>query len=109
MRLDKFTQKAQEAIFEAQSLAEAHNHAQIEPEHLLLALLQQADGVAPQVIQGLGRNPGQLAAQVEAELNRRPKVYGAILQALQAIRGSQRVTSQNPETTYQALQNTAAT
>jgi hypothetical protein len=51
MRLDKFTQKAQEAIFEAQSLAEAHNHAQIEPEHLLLALLQQADGVAPQVIQ----------------------------------------------------------
>jgi ATP-dependent Clp protease ATP-binding subunit ClpB len=163
MRLDKFTQKAQEAIFEAQSLAEAHNHAQIEPEHLLLALLQQADGVAPQVIQGLGRNPGQLAAQVEAELNRRPKVYGAatqvgvsqaaqralqaaqaeadamkddyvstehlllalagkegngaqrllaaagvsrdaILQALQAIRGSQRVTSQNPETTYQALQ-----
>jgi ATP-dependent Clp protease ATP-binding subunit ClpB len=163
MRLDKFTQKAQEAIFEAQALAEGYNHAQIEPEHLLLSLLQQADGVAPQVVQGLGRNPGQLASQVEAELDRRPKVYGtatqvgmsqaaqralhaaeaeasamkddyvstehlllalagkegngasrllaavgvtkdAILQALQAIRGSQRVTSQNPETTYQALQ-----
>ncbi len=163
MRPDKFTQKAQEALFEAQSLAEGYNHAQIEPEHLLLALLRQADGVAPQIVLGLGRNPGQLAAQVEAELNRRPKVYGtatqvgigqaaqralqaaqgeadamkddyvsaehlllalagkegngasrllaaagitkdAILQALQAIRGSQRVTSQNPETTYQALQ-----
>ena len=163
MRLDKFTQKAQEAIFEAQSLAESANHAQVEPEHLLLALLQQTDGVAPQIVLGLGRNPGQLVAQVEAELSRRPKVYGgaaqvgasqaaqralqaaqaeaeamkddyvstehlllalagkegqaaqrllaaagvsrdAILHALQAIRGSQRVTSQNPETTYQALQ-----
>ncbi|HNS01682.1 MAG TPA: ATP-dependent chaperone ClpB [Anaerolineae bacterium] len=163
MRLDKFTQKAQEAIFEAQSLAESYYHAQVEPEHLLLALLQQADGVAPQIVMGLGRNPQQLAGQVEAELNRRPKVYGgaaqvggsqalqralqaaqgeaeamkddyvstehlllalagkggegahkllaaagvtrdAILHALQGIRGSQRVTSQNPETTYQALQ-----
>ena len=162
MRPDKFTQKTQEALLEAQSQAEAFNHAQIEPEHLLLALLAQSDGIAPQIVQGLGRNPGQLAAQVEAELNRRPKVYGAatqigasqalqrvlqaaqaeadamkddyvstehlllalagkegsgaqrllaaagatkdaILQALQGIRGSQRVTSQNPETTYQAL------
>ncbi len=163
MRLDKLTQKAQEAIFEAQSLAESYHHAQVEPEHLLLALLQQVDGVAPQIVLGLGRNPQQLAGQVEAELNRRPKVYGgaaqvggsqgtqralqaaqgeaeamkddyvstehlllalagkggegahkllaaagvtrdAILHALQGIRGSQRVTSQNPETTYQALQ-----
>jgi ATP-dependent Clp protease ATP-binding subunit ClpB len=162
MRPDKYTQKTQEALLEAQSQAEAFNHAQIEPEHLLLALLQQADGVAPQIVQGLGRNPAQLASQIETELSRRPKVYGtatqvgasqalqrvlqaaqaeadamkddyvstehlllaladkagsgahkllaaagvsrdAILQALQAIRGSQRVTSQNPETTYQAL------
>lgn len=80
MRTDKFTQKAQEAILEAQSRAESYNHAQIEPEHLLLALLQQADGVAPQIVQGLGRNPGQLASQVEAELHRRPKVYGTATQ-----------------------------
>ena len=54
MRLDKFTQRAQEAVHEAQSQAEAFNHAQIEPEHLLLALLQQDDGVAPQIVLGLG-------------------------------------------------------
>lgn len=94
MRPDKFTQKTQEALLEAQSQAEAYNHAQIEPEHLLLALLQQADGVAPQIVQGLGRNPGQLAAQVEADLNRRPKVYGTATQigasqALQAAGGAQ--------------------
>lgn len=96
MRLDKLTQKAQEAIFEAQSLAESYYHAQVEPEHLLLALLQQADGVAPQIVLGLGRNPQQLAGQVEAELNRRPKVYGgaaqvggsqALQRALQAAQG----------------------
>ncbi len=162
MRLDRFTQRAQEAVFEAQAQAETFYHAQIEPEHLLLALLQQADGVVPQIVQGLGRSPAQLQALVEAELQRKPKVYGtatqvgisaalqrvlqnaqteaetmrdeyvstehlllalagkdgqsahkllatagiardAILQALQGIRGSQRVTSQNPETTYQAL------
>ena len=40
MRLDRFTQRAQEAVHEAQSHAEAFNHAQIEPEHLLLALLK---------------------------------------------------------------------
>ena len=63
MRLDKFTQRAQEAVHEAQSQAEAFNHAQIEPEHLLLALLQQDDGVAPQIVLGLGRNPAELAGQ----------------------------------------------
>jgi len=57
MRLDRFTQKAQEAIFEAQEQARGYNHGQIEPEHLLLALLQQVDGVVPQIVQGLGQNP----------------------------------------------------
>ena len=50
MNLDKFTQKAQEALFQAQQLARDLNHQAIEPAHLLLALLQQADGVVPAVV-----------------------------------------------------------
>ena len=57
MRLDKFTQRGQEAILAAQELAETYNHSQIEPEHLLLALLQQPDGVVPEVISQAGANP----------------------------------------------------
>ena len=80
MRLDKFTQKAQEAIFEAQEQARGYNHGQIEPEHLLLALLEQADGVVPQIVQSLGLSPQLLLEQVQAELQRKPKVYGTAMQ-----------------------------
>jgi len=80
MRLDKFTQKAQEAIFEAQEQARGYNHGQIEPEHLLLTLLQQADGVVPQIVQSLGLSPQLLLEQVQAELQRKPKVYGTAMQ-----------------------------
>jgi ATP-dependent Clp protease ATP-binding subunit ClpB len=181
MRLDRFTQRGQEAILAAQELAQTYNHSQIEPEHLLLALLQQADGVAPEIINQIaaaGRgdpfaeHPSgaavaptavALQSQVEADLARRPKAYGSnlqpgvsgqlsrviqdaqaeasamrddyvstehlllallgdnaagaakllgrlgitrdrILSSLTAIRGSQRVTSQNPEATYKALE-----
>ncbi len=163
MRLDKFTQRAQEAVQSSLELAETHNHNQIEPEHLLLALLQEEDGVASEVIQQIGANPVALRSQIQAALAARPKVYGGavqvglsqavsrvlqdaqneasgmkddyvstehvllalagrnsgeaarlleragvtrdrILSALAAIRGSQRVTSQNPEDTYKALE-----
>ena len=50
MNLDKYTQKAQEAIFQAQQLARDLNHQNIEPAHLLLALLQQEEGVVPAVV-----------------------------------------------------------
>jgi ATP-dependent Clp protease ATP-binding subunit ClpB len=162
MDLNRYTQKAQESILAAQGLAQEYHRSQIEPVHLLLALLQQSDGVVPQIAQRVGASPGLLINELEAELNRRPKAYGAtaqaglsraladvaaeaeklagqmrdeyistehlllalagsdgfagqlmnrnglnrttILQALAQIRGSQRVTSQNPETTYQALE-----
>ncbi len=58
MDLNKFTQKAQEAIIAAQSLAGEYSHGQIEPEHLLLALLRQSDGIVPQIVQKLESNPG---------------------------------------------------
>jgi ATP-dependent Clp protease ATP-binding subunit ClpB len=162
MDLNQYTQKAQEAILAAQRLAEERSHSQIEPEHLLLALLGQSDGVVPQVISKLGGNPASLATVVERDLRNKPQVYGtttqvglsrtltdlfkhaeslaremrdeyvstehlflaladgrsplnsflagygitrdAILQALAQVRGSQRVTSQHPESTYAALE-----
>ena len=162
MDINRYTQKAQEAIVAAQDLARQYYHSQIEPAHLLLVLLGQSDGVVPQVAQRIGASPGLLINDLEAELNRRPKAHGAtaqvslsrgladvaadaeklagqmhdefvstehlllaiahsdgfarevlaqyglnettIMQALAQIRGSQRVTSQTPETTYQALE-----
>jgi len=91
MRLDRFTQRAQEAILASQELAQQYNHSQIEPEHLLLALIQQEDGVVPEVLEQIGaarRGDGAatptlataLQTQLEAELARRPKVYGDNLQ-----------------------------
>ena len=80
MDLNRYTQKAQEAILAAQNLAEEYHHSQIEPEHLLLALLRQSDGVVPQVIGKLGGNPATLAAAVERDLGQKPQVYGATTQ-----------------------------
>ncbi|MFC2029783.1 ATP-dependent chaperone ClpB [Chloroflexota bacterium] len=162
MDLNRYTEKAQEALVRAQSLAGEHSHGQVEGEHLLLALVRQSDGVVPLILQGLGLQADILIEKLEGELTRLPQVYGgtqqaglsrdlqkalqqaeklaggmhdefvstehlllalseeragnvarllqslglskeAILRALTAIRGSQRVTSQRPETTYQAL------
>ncbi|MBC7232524.1 MAG: ATP-dependent chaperone ClpB [Chloroflexi bacterium] len=77
MNLNRYTEKAQEALVQAQELAMEYNHSQIDPEHLLLALLQQADGVVPQIIAKLGLTPTLLQRPLEEELQRRPKVYGA--------------------------------
>ncbi|HLO30875.1 MAG TPA: ATP-dependent chaperone ClpB [Anaerolineales bacterium] len=161
--INRFTEKSQEAVIRAQQIAQELNHSQVEPEHLFAALLQQEEGVVPQVLQRLGANPRDLLQQVQTELERQPKVSGggvqvgisprlrkvlvrahdelqqfrdeyvsaehlllalievgggavdrilrqagvnreALLQALTQVRGSQRVTSQNPESTYAALE-----
>ncbi|MBC7262404.1 MAG: ATP-dependent chaperone ClpB, partial [Chloroflexi bacterium] len=77
MNLNRYTEKAQEALVQAQELAMEYNHSQIDPEHLLLALLQQTDGVVPQIVAKLGLTPALLQRPLEEELQRRPKVYGA--------------------------------
>jgi ATP-dependent Clp protease ATP-binding subunit ClpB len=69
MNADDLTEKAQEAIVVAQRLAEERRHTQLEPEHLLFALLSQEGGVAPAVIEKLGLAPRAIAQQVEAALN----------------------------------------
>src|SRR6185295_3398097 len=54
--------------------------SQVEPEHLFAALLQQEEGVFPQVLQRMGAHPRELLQQVQAELNRQPKVSGSGVQ-----------------------------
>lgn len=161
MDLNKLTDKAQEAVLAAQAMANAHGPALIQPAHLLLALLRQADGVVPAVVAGAGVNAHDLAEEVSRELERLPKssrtdgktglapaagdvlknaldeadrmkddfcstehvllaladckaeqarlrkhglAREQILKALTRVRGSQRVTSKNPEGTFRALE-----
>jgi ATP-dependent Clp protease ATP-binding subunit ClpB len=163
MNIQKYTQKAQEAIIAAQQMAERSGHPQVEPEHLLAMLVIQEDGIVPALLRKLEVPPQTLATAVQAETDRLPQTTGAappalsprfravagaaeseaqrlkddyvstehlllaivseggrapaatilqqrgvtndrVLEALTAIRGSQRVTDQNPEGKYQALE-----
>jgi ATP-dependent Clp protease ATP-binding subunit ClpB len=165
IRFDKLTVKAQEALQAAQELGSREGQQQIEPLHLLWALVAQGDGVVPPLLEKLGVSPTALASEAEKAIARLPKVSGAgqqylsdasnrvlerafdeakslkdeyvstehillaiaheskdpagqlltrkgatrdsILQAMAAIRGSHRVTSQNPEASYRALEQYA--
>ncbi|HYB97499.1 MAG TPA: Clp protease N-terminal domain-containing protein, partial [Vicinamibacterales bacterium] len=163
MNLNKFTEKAQEAVIAAPQLASEMGHAQIEPEHLLVTLAEQQGGVVPSVLRKIGVDPAAVAQAVREHLARQPKAHGGsepvlsprlravldaaqadakgmqdefvstehlllgllgetgrsaaldqlkargvsrdrVLEALTAVRGSQRVTDQNPEGKYEALQ-----
>ncbi len=77
MRFDKFTLKAQEIIQAAQQLAEKYGHQQIEPEHLVRAILDQSEGVVPPLLGKIGADKGQLIQSVEAALEKIPKVSGS--------------------------------
>ena len=76
MRFDKFTFKAQESIQQAQKLAEEHQHQTIDVEHLLLSLVEQAEGVVQPVLRKMGTNPAQVAQRLKEELRRLPQVSG---------------------------------
>jgi ATP-dependent Clp protease ATP-binding subunit ClpB len=163
MNLNTFTEKAQEALVASQQLAGEMNHAQVEPEHLLVTLVEQPEGVVPEVLRKMGVEPQKISTSTRASLARRAKVHGAgtpalsprlgaivemaqaeagrmkdefvstehlflalaaagardeaarilqqngvtserVLESLTSVRGSQRVTDQNPEGKYQALE-----
>ncbi|RJP18977.1 MAG: ATP-dependent chaperone ClpB [Candidatus Abyssobacteria bacterium SURF_5] len=76
MRFDKFTIKAQEAVQEAQQIAEQYNHQAIEPEHLLAALLRQPEGIVAPILQRLEVDPRVITNRLEEILERMPKIYG---------------------------------
>uniref|UniRef100_A0A7C4RSU3 Chaperone protein ClpB n=1 Tax=Desulfatirhabdium butyrativorans TaxID=340467 RepID=A0A7C4RSU3_9BACT len=162
MRFDKFTIKSQELLQEAQGLASAQHNQQIEPEHLLAAMMAEKDGIATAVLRKLGVSPQAVSQEVLLAINRLPKVSGTmdtyisprtktvlekafseaaqmkdeyvsvehlllalveektgdaakllarygvtretVLRVLMDIRGNQRITDQNPEEKYQALE-----
>src|SRR4051794_17428726 len=76
MDLNRLTQKSQEALHDAQTKALRFGHTEVDGEHLLLALLDQTDGLVPRLLSQAGADPDKLRAQLEAELTRRPKVSG---------------------------------
>ncbi len=78
MNINRFTEKGQEAILAAQRLAEERKHTQLEPEHLLMALISQEGGVVPQVLGKMGVDSREVKPQLESELERMPKAYGQI-------------------------------
>jgi ATP-dependent Clp protease ATP-binding subunit ClpB len=162
MNPQEFTLRAQEALASAQRSALAADHQRIEPEHLLVALLSDPDGIVFPVVRRSGADPGALRARAQQAVDRLPKVYGpeqepvlspqsarlverarkeasalgdqyvstehllagmaagsdaaarllgeagvtreAVLAALAEVRGSRRVTDQDPESKYQALE-----
>src|SRR5438094_127364 len=165
IRFDKLTVKAQEALQGTQEVASRFGNQQLEPVHLMLALVEQPEGVVPAILIRLGVSAQTVAGEAEAAIETLPKVGGtadhylspalkdvldqafketeqfkdefvstehlllalarkpaetagrilrrlgvthdAILKALVAVRGTQRVTDQNPEAKYQALERYA--
>ena len=148
---ERWTLKTQEAFSGAVERAKAASNAEVAPEHLLAAVLDQSDGIAGPILTRLGVEPAVVRARIAEHLDRLPKAYGgaeptmdralrdaleaadrqrgdmgddylsvehlllaladrlgvdhaALLGALRELRGSHRVTSQNPEETFQALE-----
>ena len=77
MRFDKFTIKSQELIQNAQAYASQHHNQQLEPEHLLGAMLNEPEGIARAMLRKLGVSPDNVARETALALNKLPKVSGA--------------------------------
>ncbi|HRV44787.1 MAG TPA: ATP-dependent chaperone ClpB [Smithellaceae bacterium] len=77
MRFDKFTLKVQEALQDAQTLASTLGHQAIEPEHLLICLLQQPDSIASAILAKLGASPQRIEQELNAYLKKQPSVGGS--------------------------------
>jgi ATP-dependent Clp protease ATP-binding subunit ClpB len=77
MRPERLTVKAQEALQAAQAQARRRDHQAVDVEHLVLALLEQEEGIARPILQKIGAEPSLIASRIEDELRRVPKVQGA--------------------------------
>src|ERR1700685_201139 len=76
LRFEKMTVKAQEAVQSAQEIAAQHENQQIEPIHLLAALVAQEGGVVPPLVSKLGIRPDVLSHESDREIGKLPKVQG---------------------------------
>ena len=88
MRLDRYTVKSQEALERAQRIARAHQHQELKPEHLLAALLEDAEGTVAAVLQKLGAPRERVAADAEAAMNAMPRVQGGSMYLSEALRSA---------------------
>src|SRR5437764_14743786 len=77
MRIDRYTQKMQEALQAAQHRASQFNNSEITNEHFLSALLDQSDGIARPLLEKIGANVDQLQERLRADLERRPIIHGS--------------------------------
>ena len=77
MNLTNYTEKARDALINAQRIAEERSHSQLEPEHLLLALLRQPEGVVPRLFERLHVAPTAIASELESALATFPVVSGS--------------------------------
>ncbi len=76
MDINKFTEKAREAVSEAQTIAAGMGHQDTDAEHLALALVQQEKGIVPRILEHMGVQPRALAVALETSLRKRPSVSG---------------------------------
>ncbi len=93
MRLDRFTLKAQEAVQAAQNIAAERSQQEITPEHLLIALLEQHEGIVIPILQRLGADVGRIRDETQAAIERLPEIHGAAGEtyassALQSVLGA---------------------
>jgi ATP-dependent Clp protease ATP-binding subunit ClpB len=77
MRLDRLTVKSQEALQEAQTLAQKKGNQQLDVEHLLLAIIQDNEGIGLQILNRIGADSEALKADLDREIDKFPKVTGA--------------------------------
>jgi ATP-dependent Clp protease ATP-binding subunit ClpB len=97
MNYERLTVKAQEALQEATSVVNTYSHSTLDPEHLLVALLQQQEGVIPPLMQRLGVSVGEAEKRVRELLDRRPRVYGETAQMQMSGRMSRILTQAEQE------------
>lgn len=86
MNLERFTEKAQEAVVSAQQWCIRLDQQQVDGEHLALALVEQEEGLVPRLLWVLGVNPNDIATELKKELDRLPKVYGSAASNVYATR-----------------------
>ena len=77
MNIEKYTQNAQQVVVDCQNIASSMGHQMVDGEHVHLALLQQKDGLIPKLLKNMGVNVDALTKEVQAEVDKIPKVTGS--------------------------------
>ena len=93
MNFDQYTQNAQQAVADCQSIAIENGQQQLDGDHLHLALLRQREGLVPRLLTYMGLDVEVLAGEVQREIDRLPKVSGSSAELYASRRFSQLMTA----------------